>query len=122
MAYSTIFKDHLAHPRNGGDLPNANAVGDETNPVCGDRIRLMLKLTDGRIDAVRFLAYGCPPTLVCASAVTELVHGRTIEDAAHLGRDELIDAIGGLPARKHHAASLAIETLRAALQQTGVTN
>ena len=115
MAYSAKFKDHLAHPRNAGELPDANAVGDETNPICGDRLRLSLIVKDDRIEAARYLAYGCPPTLVCGSVLTELIIGRTTDEAKQLTRAELLNAIGGLPSRKHHAASLAIETLNAAL-------
>ena len=117
MAYSSIFKDHLAHPRNAGDVPDANAVADEKNPVCGDRLRLSLLIKDGRIETARYLAYGCPPTLVCGSVLTELVTGRTTTQAKQLTRADLLDAVGGLPSRKHHAAALAIETLHTALAQ-----
>ena len=117
MSYSSVFKDHLAHPRNAGELTDANAVADETNPICGDRLRLSLLVVDDRIEAVRYLAYGCPPTLVCGSILTELISGKTVEEARALTRAELVDAVGGLPSRKHHAASLAIETLNSALSQ-----
>lgn len=119
MAYSLTFKDHIANPRNAGELPDANAMGEETNPVCGDQMRLSLRLREGRIEAARFLAYGCPPTLVCGSVLTELIVGMSVEEALRLARKELIDAVGGLPARKQHAAALAIETLRAALSNSG---
>jgi len=119
LPYSEKFKDHLAHPRNVGQLADANAVADETNPICGDRLRLSLFVVDDRIEAARYLAYGCPPTLVCGSVLTELVSGKTIEEAKQLTRSDLLDAIGGLPSRKHHAASLAIETLNSALSQRG---
>ena len=119
MPYSSTFKDHIANPRNAGELPDANAIGEETNPVCGDRLRLSLRVDDGRIKAARFLAYGCPPTLVCGSILTELITGKTIEEAALLTRKELVEALGGLPSRRQHAAALAIETLRAALQKSG---
>jgi len=115
MAYSPIFKDHISNPRNGGELSGANAVAEETNPVCGDRLRLFLLVHDNVIGEVRFLAYGCPPTLVCGSVLTELISGKTIEDAKKITRQRLVDAIGGLPSRKQHAAALAIETLTSAL-------
>lgn len=116
MPYSEKFKDHLAHPRNAGELAGANAVADETNPICGDRLRLSLIVRDDRIEAARFLAYGCPPTLVCGSVLTELISGQTTAAARKLTRADLLDAIGGLPSRKHHAASLAIETLHSVLR------
>ena len=115
MSYSEIFKDHLAHPRNAGDLPEATIIADEKNPVCGDRLRLALIVKDGGIEAARFLAYGCPPTLVCGSVLTELITGKTVDKAKQLTRADLVKAIGGLPSRKHHAAALAIETLHTAL-------
>ena len=116
MPYSNTFKDHLAHPRNGGELADANAVAEETNPVCGDRLRLSLRVREGRIEAARFLAYGCPPTLVCGSVLAEQLEGKTVAEAMGLTRKDLLDAIGGLPSRKQHAAALAIETLRVALE------
>ena len=116
LSYSAIFKEHLAHPRNAGELPAANAIADETNPVCGDRIRLSLMIKDDRIETARYLAYGCPPTLVCGSVLTELISGKTTAEAKQLTRADLLNAIGGLPSRKHHAAALAIETLQSALE------
>ena len=117
MSYSATFKDHLAHPRNAGELPEANAVAEESNPVCGDRLRLSLTVHNDRIEAARYLAYGCPPTLVCGSVLTELIQGKTIAEAKNLTRADLLNAIGGLPSRKHHAAALAIEALNAAVSQ-----
>lgn len=117
MPYSAAFKDHLEHPRNAGELPEATAVAEETNPVCGDRLRLSLSIKGGRIEHAQFLAYGCPPTLVCGSALTELVIGKTVAEAGRLERADLLDAIGGLPSRKQHAAALAIEALRAAISE-----
>jgi nitrogen fixation protein NifU and related proteins len=117
--YSEAFKDHIANPRNAGELPDANATGEESNPVCGDRMRISLRVREGRIEAVGFLAYGCPPTLVCGSMLTELINGTTVEEATRLTRKDLVDAVGGLPSRKQHAAALAIETLRTALSSSG---
>jgi NifU-like protein involved in Fe-S cluster formation len=116
LTYSNTFKEHLLHPRNAGELADATVVAEETNPVCGDRIRLSLLVNDGRIETARFLAYGCPPTLVCGSALTELIGGLTVEEAMRLERKDLLAAIGGLPSRKQHAAALALETLRVALE------
>jgi NifU-like protein involved in Fe-S cluster formation len=115
LPYSDTFKDHLANPRNAGELADANAVAEETNPVCGDRLRLSLRVKNDRIEAARFLAYGCAPTLACGSALAELIDGMTLADAGELTRAEIVKAIGGLSAQKQHAASLAIETLRTAV-------
>ena len=116
MPYSEAFKDHIANPRNAGELPDANATAEETNPVCGDRLRLSLRVREGRIEAAGFLAYGCPPTLVCGSVLTELIIGKTVSEVRLLTRSDLVAAVGGLPSRKQHAAALAIETLRTAIE------
>jgi NifU-like protein involved in Fe-S cluster formation len=115
LSYSEKFKDHLANPRNAGELSNANAVAEETNPVCGDCLRLSLRIIDDRIEAARFLAYGCPPTLACGSALTEMLEGMSLEEARAVTKDQIVKAVGGLPSRKHHAAALAIETLHSAV-------
>jgi len=115
LPYSEKFRDHIAHPRNAGDLPDATHSAEETNPICGDRLRLSLKIENGRIENPRFLAYGCPPTLACGSALAELIEGMSLEEARALTRDQIANAVGGLPRRKHHAAALALETLQAAL-------
>ena len=116
MSYSAIFKDHLTHPRNVGELANASAVAEETNPVCGDRFRLSVIIRNGRIEDAKYLAYGCPPTLVSGSVLTEMMIGKSAGELLEITRDDLIKYIGGLPTRKHHAASLAIETLRTCLK------
>src|SRR5437870_10905645 len=119
MTFSSAFKDHLVNPRNAGELPDANAIAEETNPVCGDRLRLSLRIRNGRIEAARFLAYGCPPTLACGSMLAEMIEGMSTEEAVKLTRKEIADALGGLPTRKHHAAALAIETLNNAIGNLG---
>ena len=116
MAYSPILTDHIANPRNSGELPDANAIGESNNPVCGDRLRLSMRIKHGRVEAVRFLAYGCPPTLACGSVLTELITGKSLNEVDNITRNDLIEAVGGLPARKQHAAALAIETLRTAIE------
>lgn len=116
LPYSEIFRDHIAHPRNGGDLSDANAVAEETNPICGDRLRLSMRIRGGRIEAARFLAYGCAPTLVCGSVLVEMIEGMSIGEASKLTRRQIVDAIQGLSAQKQHAAALAIETLQSAIQ------
>ncbi len=118
MPYSDAFRDHLANPRNAGEFEDADATAEQSNPVCGDRLRLSLRLRAGRVEAARFLAYGCPPTLACGSVLTELLAGITIAEAARITRQQIIRALDGLPARKTHAAALAVETLHAALSDS----
>ena len=116
MGYSPTLKDHIANPRNAGELAGANAIGEGTNPVCGDRLKLFLRIENSRVEETGFLAYGCPPTLACGSALTELLVGKTVAESREISRKDLIDAVGGLSSRKQHAASLAIETLRQAIE------
>ncbi len=99
-------------------MPSPDATAEHTNPVCGDRLQLFLKINDGRVSAASFLAYGCPPTLACGSALTELLTGMSIEQARALTRQDIARSLDGLPSRKGHAAALAIETLRAALDSS----
>jgi NifU-like protein involved in Fe-S cluster formation len=117
LSYSELFKDHLANPRNAGELSDANAVAEETNPVCGDRLRLSLRINHGKIETARFLAYGCPPTLACGSLMAEMLEGMSVENALKLKRGEIGAALGGLSPQKQHAAALAIEALRSALER-----
>jgi len=116
LPYSEIFQDHIAHPRNAGELADANAVAEETNPVCGDRLRLSLRIAGGRIEAARFLAYGCAPTLACGSMLAGMLEGLGVSEALEIDRRQLVEKLGGLAPQKQHAAALAIETLRAAIE------
>jgi nitrogen fixation NifU-like protein len=122
LPYSANFKDHLANPRNVGELMDADVIAEEANPVCGDRLRLSLRVRDGRIEAARFLAYGCAPTLACGSVLAEMIEGMPVADAMLLTRQEIARPLAPLPARKQHAAALAIETLRAALESACADN
>lgn len=115
--YSAQLLDHFEHPRNVGDLAEADAVVEISNPACGDVIRLGLKIQADRIDQIRFKAKGCVPALACGSALTELALGRTAVDARRLNREDLITAVGGLPPASTHAAQLALDALSAALNQ-----
>lgn len=115
MAYSETFKDHVARPRNVGQLDDASAAAEQTNPVCGDRLQISLRINENRIEAVRFLAYGCAPTLACGSVLAEMIEGMSCQEAEGLTRQDIVDVLGGLPSRKQHAAALAIEVLRTAL-------
>jgi nitrogen fixation NifU-like protein len=115
--YSAQLLDHFQNPRNAGDIPAADATAEIENPVCGDVLRLTLKIEAERIAAIGFKAKGCVPSMACASALTELIAGRTINEARSLRRDTLIGAVGGVPEASTHAAQLALDTLSAALKQ-----
>ena len=115
--YPAQLLDHFQNPRNPGDIPGADAIAEIENPVCGDTLRLALKVEAGRIAEIRFRAKGCVPAMACASALTEMVVGKTLGEARTVQRDALIAAVGGLPQASTHAAQLALDTLIAALDQ-----
>ena len=116
--YSPQVSDHIANPRNVGELDNPSGVGDVTNEVCMDRIRLTVSVEAGRVNDARVQAHGCPPTVAAASALTELIIGRSLDELQSFARKDVIDALGRLPSAKMHCASLAIEALRAALEDS----
>jgi nitrogen fixation protein NifU and related proteins len=115
--YSPQVLDHFEHPRNVGEVADPDASVQMENPACGDILKLTLKLADGRIEEIRFLAKGCVSSLACGSALTELIRGRTVAEARKLGREQLVGKIGGLPPASSHASHLALNALAAALNQ-----
>ena len=115
--YSPQLLDHFQSPRNAGDLSDADATVEKENPVCGDVIRLSLKVQGERINEIRFKAKGCVPSMACGSALTELVLGKTIAEARKLSPAQVRQSVGGLPPASNHAAELAVEALLAALKK-----
>ena len=118
--YSPQLLDHFQNPRHVGDIPGADATAEIENPVCGDVLRLTMKASAGRITEIGFKAKGCVPSMACASALTELVQGKTFAEARALDRASLIEAVGGLPQASTHAAQLALDALSTALSQLKV--
>jgi nitrogen fixation protein NifU and related proteins len=115
--YSAQLLDHFENPRNAGEVPDADASAEIENPVCGDIVRLTMKVDGLRISAIRFKAKGCVPSMACASALTELVLGKTSTEALALTREDVVSAVGGLPQASAHAAQLGLDVLAAALGQ-----
>jgi nitrogen fixation NifU-like protein len=115
--YSPQVLDHFEHPRNAGEVANPDVSVQMENPACGDILKLTMRIANSRIEEIRFLAKGCVPAMACGSLLTELVQGKTIEDARKLGREELVQGIGGLPEASTHASHLAIDALAAALKE-----
>jgi NifU-like protein involved in Fe-S cluster formation len=113
--YTPQVADHIAHPRNVGELERPSGVGDVTNEVCLDRIKLTIRVVRARLTDAKVKAQGCPPTIAAASALTELIIGRSLSEVELLTRRDVIECLGRLPAAKMHCASLAIEALRAAI-------
>jgi nitrogen fixation protein NifU and related proteins len=109
--YSARLLDYFQHPRNPGDVANPDAAVEVENPACGDILRLTVKVENGRIAEIRFRAKGCVAAMACGSALTELVKGRTLEEARELRRQELVRAVEGLPEASSHAPQLALDAL-----------
>ncbi|MFQ5880057.1 MAG: iron-sulfur cluster assembly scaffold protein [Dehalococcoidia bacterium] len=114
--YSPLLLEHFNNPRNVGVMENADAVGMQSNPVCGDTMRLMLRV-DGeeRIVEAKFQTVGCPAAIATSSAATELISGRRLGEVEGLTREEFAAAVGGLPPSKMHCSVLAADALRKAI-------
>jgi len=113
--YSPTLIDHFEHPRNAGAMADADAEAYVVNPVCGDSLRLFLKIEDERVTRASFLTSGCPASIATSSAATEMLAGRTLEEAEALNRDDYAEAVGGLPKSKVHCSVLAASAVRQAI-------
>ena len=117
--YSPIVIDHFQNPRNVGELPDANAESSVTNPVCGDVLKLTLKIVDERIAAVRFKTFGCEAAIAASSLLTEMIAGKSLAEVRDINPEMITTALGGLPRVKLHASALAEEGLKGALEDYG---
>jgi nitrogen fixation NifU-like protein len=115
--YSKRVLDHFQQPRNAGELPGADAEVEVENPACGDILRVAARLDGQRISDIRFRARGCTAAIAAGSAITELLKGRTLEEARSLRREDLVDALGGLPNESMHASYLALDAVKMLLQK-----
>ena len=114
--YSEQVMEHFRNPRNVGEIENADGVGKVGNPVCGDIMELSIKVKDGRIDDAKFRTFGCGAAIATSSMVTELVKGKTIEEALEVSNKAVVEALGGLPPVKMHCSVLAEQALRSAIE------
>lgn len=117
VVFAAELLDHFQNPRNPGEVNDPDASVQLENPVCGDVVKLTLRLDGDRIGEIRFLAKGCVPAMACASAVTKLVQGKTLEEARKITQEDLVQAVGGLPEGSDHASHLAMDALREALKK-----
>lgn len=113
--YNPIVMDHFNHPRNMGEMENPDGVGEAQNPVCGDTMRLSIKVESDRIMGVRFLTFGCGAAIASSSLATEMIRGKTIEEALQISDEDIVKALGGLPPSKIHCSILAEMAIRAAI-------
>lgn len=115
MAYSEKVMDHFANPRNVGEMPDADGIGEVGNPKCGDIMKMYIKVRDGFITDVSFKTFGCGAAIATSSMATELVKGKSIEDALKLTNKAVMEALDGLPPVKIHCSVLAEQAIKAAL-------
>ena len=115
--YSAVVLEHSEHPRNVGDLPDATNTVNVSNPVCGDELRLAVRIENGRIAAARFRTRGCKAAVASASLLTELIVGKSIEEIRGITAEQISQALGGLPAATRHVSQLAEDALDEILEQ-----
>ena len=114
--YTETVMDHFTHPRNVGEIPDADGVGEVGNAKCGDIMKMYLKIKDDRIEDVKFETFGCGSAIASSSMATELIKGKTIEEALAVTNKQVVDALGVLPAYKLHCSVLAEESIKAAVK------
>ena len=111
--FSDAVLDHFRNPHNAGDLPDATAMAEVTNPVCGDVMRLAVRLEAGRVAAARFKTQGCVAAIASSSVLTDLLEGKTPAEARAITPQQISDALGGLPPASFHAAQLCADVVAA---------
>ena len=114
-SYNQTVIDHLKHPRNMGEMENPDGVGEAQNPVCGDTMRLFIKVEAGRIIDAKFLTFGCGAAIASSSISTEMMKGKAIEEALMISDQAIAKALGGLPPAKSHCSILAEKAIQAAV-------
>ena len=116
MQYSEKVMEHFHHPRNVGEIENPDGIGHVGNPVCGDVMELYLKIKDNIIVDVKFKTFGCGAAIASSSILTELIKGKSIDEALAISNKSVIEALGGLPPVKRHCSVLAEEALKSAIE------
>lgn len=114
--YSEKVLDHFKNPRNVGEIKDADGVGSVGNPVCGDMMTMYIKVKDDKLEDVKFKTYGCGAAIATSSMTTELAKGKTLEEAEHISRQSVADALDGLPPVKMHCSNLAADALHEAIK------
>ena len=114
-SYNRTVIEHLNHPRNMGEMENPDGIGEAQNPVCGDTMRLFIKVETDRIIDAKFLTFGCGAAIASSSITTEMIKGKTIEEALMISDQVISEALGGLPPTKIHCSILAEKAIHAAV-------
>ena len=116
MPYSEKLLDYFQNPRCVGEIPDAHAVAEVSNPVCGDVMKLWVKVGSGRIEDAKFKAQGCSAAIATSSFATEMLIGMDIADARRITREQIVEALGGLPPSKIHCSVLASDAIKKVLK------
>ena len=116
MPYSEKLLDYFQNPRCVGEIPDAHAVAEVSNPVCGDVMKLWVKLDNGRIQDAKFKAQGCSAAIATSSYATEMIIGMDLDQARAITKEQIADALGGLPSSKIHCSVLASDAIRKVLK------
>lgn len=114
--YSKEVMDHFMNPRNVGEMPDASGIGTEGNPVCGDAMKLFIKVEDEKIVDAKFQTFGCGAAIAVSSIITEMVKGKTLEEAMNISKQQVAKALGGLPPQKMHCSNLGADALKKAIE------
>ncbi len=114
--YTDTVMDHFQHPRNVGSIENADAIGEVGNAKCGDIMKMYLKIQDNVITDVKFETFGCGSAIASSSMATEMIKGKTIDEALAVTNKQVVEALGGLPAHKLHCSVLAEESIKSAIK------
>lgn len=123
MNYTEKVMDHFLNPRNIGKIENADAIAEVGNATCGDIIKLYLKITpEGVIENITFQTFGCGAAIATSSMTTEMVKGKTLDEALDITREHVADELGGLPANKMHCSNLAADALHKAIKEYKIKN
>lgn len=116
VAYSEKVMDHFMHPRNVGEIADADGVGEMGNPVCGDMMTFYIKVDDGRLSDVKFKTFGCGAAIAVSSMVSEMAIGKTLAEAKQITNRMVANELDGLPANKMHCSNLGADALRVAIE------
>lgn len=114
--YSQKVMDHFANPRNVGEIPDADGVGMEGNPTCGDAMQIFIKVENDIIVDAKFKTFGCGAAIAVSSMVTEMVKGKTVDEAYQISKEAVADALDGLPPQKLHCSNLGADALKKAIE------
>ncbi len=114
--YSELVMEHFTNPRNVGVIEDADGVGKVGNPLCGDVMEMFIKVEDNRIADVKFRTFGCGAAIATSSIATEMIKGKSIDEAVQLSNKAVAEALGGLPAQKMHCSNLAADAVRSAIE------